>query len=176
MRGQKQFIFPRLVKGPRHHLVIDHRIPVIGGSHDPGPAREGLEMSKLLPLAAFGDANLGVEVDASVPLGERDPLLEVLKGIKGGVGIGLADHGRITTQSSRPGSRGDSFLAGLVEVPQVAMHVDEARDHDLARGLQQGGTFFFNAGGDVADAPVFDKYIEGIIKVEEGINHSPTSD
>jgi hypothetical protein len=65
---------------------------------------------------------------------------------------------------------------GFVEIPEVNVHVDEARDHNLAPGLQEGYSFFLYAGGDVAYTPFFDKNIEGIIEVEEGINHPPPSD
>ena len=120
--------------GVPHQVGVVHVAAVIGEGHRPRLFQR-LCVGGLLPSQPHGHRRDGVDVDAAPLLGPLPHIVQLLRAVQHRVRVGHTGQGGDPSPGRRSRAGADVLFIGVPRVPQVYVHVHQARAHHQPRGV-----------------------------------------
>ena len=171
--------------GESQPLTADHGVPdqigvlhghaVVGEGHAPG-LLQGRCVGERLPLLSPGHRPDGPHPHAAGLPGPPEHILDLLRRIQHGPGIGHTGYGGESSPGRRRRSGGDVLLIFKARLPQVDVHIHKARAYVEAPGVDHPGLRFPQIASDDGQLAVLDENIHHAADPPHGVHQAALPD
>ena len=158
-----------------HEICVVHIVPVIRQSYG-SRLFQRVGIGGLLPAEPFGQGGDGEDLDPGALVGPVQHILDLLGAVHCGAGVGHAGHGGDAATGGRVGAGDDILLIGEAGVPEVDMHIHQARGDGQTGGVDDLVSLCLQAALNQDDLSVLN---QDILKYDGGghrVDHPPVFD